>query len=159
MIGTTYVRFQDDVQIENLGQAQDEASRLSKLLFYWVNPLIDKGICGNLKRIDDLFDLPESLSITNNVERLQNAINQTFSLFRSLHRAFGIEFYTIGFLSFFADTLTFAGPLLLAGLLTNGSDDQTGTDIRAYSYAFALFGTAFLGKYENFLSFYIQNKS
>lgn len=145
MIGTTYFRFQDDLQIEALGQAQDEAPILSKLLFYWVNPLIEKGLSGNLRRIDDLFDLPECLSLNNIIEKLQNALAQSISLLRALHRVFGIEFYLIGLLRFAADMLSFGGPLLLAALLNSKSGENNGTDMKAYAYAFGLFATTLLG--------------
>lgn len=146
MIGTTYFRFQDDIQIEALGQAQDEAPILSKLLFYWVNPLIEKGLSGNLRRIDDLFDLPECLSLNNIIEKLQNASVQSISLLRALHRVFGIEFYMIGLLRFAADMLSFGGPLLLAALLNSeNSDNHNGTDMKAYAYALGLFATTLLG--------------
>lgn len=146
LLGTHYVRFHDDIQMEALGQAQDDAPCLSKLLFYWVNPLIDKGLSGNLKSIDDLFDLPESLSISNTAERLQNAITQVISLFRALHRVFGLEFYSIGLLRFLADMLSFTGPILLNGLLSHKSSDQTETDLRSYAFAFGLFATTLIGK-------------
>lgn len=129
-----------------LGQAQDEAPCLSRLLFYWVNPLIDKGLMGQLRRLDDLFDLPESLNIHNNIEYVQNALEQTRSLLRTLHSVFGFEFYAIGILRFVGDMSGFAGPLLLAALLNHKNDDQTGTDLKAYGYALGLFGVSLIGK-------------
>lgn len=146
MIGTAYVRFQDDIQIEALGEAQDEAPILSKLLFHWVNPLIEKGLSRNLRRIDDLFDLPECLLLNNIIEKLQNALMQSLSLLRALHRVFGIEFYMIGLLRFTADMLSFGGPLLLAGLLSSQDSDDNGTDLKPYAYAFGLFATTLLGE-------------
>lgn len=131
--------------METLGPAQDDAPFLSKLLFYWVNPLIEKGLSGNLKSIDDLFDLPDSLSIANTAERLQNAIAQTISLFRALHRVFGLEFYAIGLLRFFADMLSFTGPLLLNSLLSHKVNDPTASDLQSYAYAFGLFATTVIG--------------
>lgn len=107
--------------------------------------MIEKGLNGNLKRIDDLFDLPESLSINSTVESLLNALSRSLSLFRALHRTFGIEFYSIGLLRFASDTLGFAGPLLLAGLLSSESNDKNGTDTKAYLYALGLFAIAFFG--------------
>lgn len=129
-----------------MGQAQDEAPCLSKLLFYWVTPLIEKGLSGNLKTIDDLFDLPESLSINNTAERLQNAITSTAKLFRALHRVFGFEFYAIGLLRFSADMLSFTGPLLLNSLLSRKSQDRSETDLMSYAYAFGLFATTLIGR-------------
>lgn len=131
--------------METLGPAQDDAPFLSKLLFYWVNPLIEKGLSGNLKSIDDLFDLPDSLSIANTAERLQNAIAQTISLFRALHRVFGLEFYAIGLLRFYADMLSFTGPLLLNSLLSHKVNDPTASDLQSYAYAFGLFATTVIG--------------
>lgn len=103
---------------------------------------------GNLKTVDDLFDLPESLSINNTAERLQNAITLTASLFRALHRAFGFEFYAIGLLRFSADMLSFAGPLLLNRLLSqNNTNDQSETNWISYGYAFGLFATTLISAY------------
>lgn len=144
MLGNTYIRFQDDVHLMALGNAQDEAPWLSRLLFYWVNPLIDKGLMGKLQKVDDLFDLPESLSITNITEHFQNSLEGTKSLFRALHRNFGLEFYAIGILRFVADTSGFAGPILLAGLLNERATDNKGTDLKPYLYALGLFGTTLL---------------
>lgn len=112
-----------------------------------MNPLIEKGINGHLKRIDDLFDLPESLSINNTAERLQNAITQSLNLFRALHRVFGFEFYAIGLLRFSADMLSFTGPILLNRLLSDDDKDQpkSESDLKAYAYAFGLFATTLLG--------------
>lgn len=129
-----------------LGHAQDEASWLSQMLFYWVNPLIDKGVAGHLRKIDDLFDLPQSLSVLVITESLQNAIDATKSLFRSLHRAFGYEFYLIGFMRFTSDMSNFAGPIILGYLLREQTTDNSGTDLQPYLYAMALFGSTLLSK-------------
>lgn len=110
--------------------------------------MIERGLSGNLKAIDDLFDLPESLSINNTAERLHNAITLTTSLFRALHRVFGLEFYAIGLLRFSADMLSFTGPLLLNSLLSKNKEDQSEIDWMSYAYAFGLFATTLMGKYE-----------
>lgn len=144
-IGTAYIRFHDDIQIEALGPAQDGSNCLSKLLFCWVNPLINKGLGEHLKKIDDLFELPESFSLNKTVEPIHNAIEQTFSLFRALHRVFGVEFYLVGLFRFVGDSFFFAGPLLLAGLLQKNEVDDTELDYRAYLFAFGLLATSLLG--------------
>lgn len=130
-----------------MGHAQDDEPFLSRLIFYWVNPLIEKGLIGHLRRVDDLFDLPESLSIHNTVERLQNALNRTRILLSALHRVLGFEFYAIGILRFISDMSGFAGPLLLSAFLNNESKDVNGTDLKAYGYAAGLFGVNLLGKF------------
>ena len=45
-----------------LGIAKEQAPLLSKLLFYWVHPLIKKGRLGKLKTTEDLFDVPVAIS-------------------------------------------------------------------------------------------------
>ena len=39
----------------------EDTNWLSRLLFYWVNPLMQKGVDGKLIGPDDLFDVPDSL--------------------------------------------------------------------------------------------------
>lgn len=129
-----------------LGHAQDEATYLSRLLFYWVNPLIEKGMSGNLRKIDDLFDLPDSLSLSKITERLQNAVDGSKSIFKALHRTYGFEFYSIGIIRFVGDMSGFAGPLLLGGLLREQTTNNSGTDMRPYFYAMGLFGSTLLSK-------------
>lgn len=68
--GNRYSRFRDDHDERALGHAQDEAVLLSRLTFYWVNALIKKGVAGYLRRIDDLFMLPENLHIKVRMFRL-----------------------------------------------------------------------------------------
>lgn len=162
LLGNAYVRFQDENDELALGQAQDEASLLSRLLFNWVSPLIKKGMAGYLGTIDDLFMLPECLNISNLSDRLRNAIDSSHSLLRALHRAHGFEFYSIGLLRFVADMAGFAGPLLLGGLLTldtasttDGSSDEE-FDGRPYLYALGLFGSTLLCEFNfNFVFFTI----
>lgn len=142
-----YVYFNADFNETILGHAQDEANSFSKLLFIWVNPLISKGVAGHLKKIEDLFDLPECLSVTRISERLQQAISSSSSLFWALHKAFGREFYLIGLYRFIADTAGFAGPLLLGGLLKESTTENAGTDVRPYFYALGLLAASLICTY------------
>lgn len=53
---------------------------ISKLLFHWVTPLMEKGVKGLLNNSDDLFDLPDQIS-TNTIshkidQRLHNMVNE-----------------------------------------------------------------------------------
>lgn len=114
-----------------------------------MNPLITKGVAGGLKKIEDLFDLPDSLNISRISERLQICISQTKTLFWALHKGFGREFYLIGVLRFIADIAGFAGPLLLGGLLQNRNEnDNTEPDWSPYLYALGLCATTWLCKNE-----------
>ncbi|XP_055853767.1 ATP-binding cassette sub-family C member 10 [Episyrphus balteatus] len=144
LLTNRYVYFHFNLNELLLGHAQDEASCLSKFFFYWVEPLITKGVAGNLKRIEDLFDLPDCLNISRISEKLHMQISRTKSTFWALHKTFGREFYLIGILRFIADTSGFAGPLLLGGLLSQAGTDLTGTDSEPYWYALGLFGSTLL---------------
>lgn len=133
-----------------LGYADDNANILSRIVFHWVNPLIEKGISGGLKKVDDLFDLPESLNIAGLAEAFHQSVNSRKSLFRALHKSFGREFYSIGLLRLTADMSGFAGPVLLGGLLrssdnANENGDQNNS-YKPYLYALGLFGSTLLGE-------------
>lgn len=132
-----------DEEAYTLGAAYDDFNLLSKLIFHWVNPLIEKGVLGRLRKNDDLFDLPECLNIKKLFENLQKSLSTTRSLLKALHRSFGIEFYAIGILRLFSDLSNYAGPLLLGGLLRSGAVDQDPSQ-QAYYYAFGLFSTTLI---------------
>lgn len=147
-----YSRFRDDHDELALGHAQDDAGRVSRLFFIWVNPLIKKGVAGYLQRIDDLFMLPACLDVSRLSDAMRNALVTSGRLFGALHRAHGCEFYAIGVLRLMADMAGFAGPLLLGGLLSHAvpNDDENvspaSIDGRAYLYALGLFGTTLIGE-------------
>ncbi|XP_068143958.1 ATP-binding cassette sub-family C member 10 [Drosophila tropicalis] len=138
LLSNRYTYFQFDFNEAHLGHAQDEANWLSRFLFHWVNPLISKGVAGKLKKIEDLFDLPDVLNVTRLSERLHSALNHSNSLWRALHRCFGLEFYVIGILRLIADLSGFAGPLLLGGLLRQQGEEANAHG-KAYYYALGLF--------------------
>ncbi|XP_055546475.1 ATP-binding cassette sub-family C member 10 [Wyeomyia smithii] len=150
LLSNTYTRFLEDIDESALGSIQDDANCLSKLIFYWVTPLITKGVAGKLRKNDDLFDLPECLNINQIAGKLQRHLDTVQSLFKSLHKSFGWEFYLIGILRLLADLSGFAGPILLGGLLrsenhTNGTvghitdcENCNTTDMRPYFYALGL---------------------
>ncbi|KFM64288.1 hypothetical protein X975_13181, partial [Stegodyphus mimosarum] len=55
-----YYGFHEETDPQALGTAEESNNLLSKLLFLWVHPLINKGYKENLQNIDDLYDLPET---------------------------------------------------------------------------------------------------
>uniref|UniRef100_A0A7G3AAP6 ABC-type xenobiotic transporter n=1 Tax=Lutzomyia longipalpis TaxID=7200 RepID=A0A7G3AAP6_LUTLO len=142
LLSTRYVRFQQNLEESSLGPAQDGVTCISRILFYWVNDLIDKGVQGALRKVEDLFDLPECLSIVTITEKFQKSIDQTKTLFWALHKSFGREFYTIGLLRFLGDISGFAGPLLLGGLI--GKENSDSSETSPFLYAFGLFGSAII---------------
>lgn len=58
----------------------EDTTIISKLLFCWVTPLMEKGVKGPLNHSDDLFDLPDQIS-TNTIshkidQRLHNMVTR-----------------------------------------------------------------------------------
>lgn len=142
LLSHRYTYFHFELNEALLGHAQDEANWSSRFIFHWVNPLISKGVAGKLRRIEDLFDLPDALNVTRLSERLHMALSQSHKLLRALHKCFGFEFYSIGLLRLVADISSFAGPLLLGGMLRESGRETMGN--RAYYYALGLFGSTLL---------------
>ncbi len=115
-----------------LGVAKDESNVISKLVFYWVNPLIKKGRMGRLQSPSDVFELPGVMDTSRISQKFQatkdgldnSAREGKLMVLRILAKCFGIQFLAIGILKFIADCAGFASPLLLNLLLTfmeNGS--------------------------------------
>lgn len=72
LLNNAYVRFSEEGDPNYLGVALEEANWFSKALFYWVNPLMEKGVYGRLRNSDDLYDLPINLNshlIGNKLEK------------------------------------------------------------------------------------------
>lgn len=106
--------------------------------------MINKGVAGYLRRIDDLFVLPECLRIQKLADRMNSILTESSSLFKALHRLHGIEFYSIGCLRLISDMSGFAGPLLLGGLLSHSVTADVTADVfdgKPYLYALGLFGS------------------
>lgn len=140
--------FDHDEEAYTLGTAYEGSNFLSRLFFSWVNPLIEKGVRGKLRKNDDLFDLPENLNVRKVYDNLKNSLDAARTLFRALHKSFGLEFYSIGLLQLMSSLLSFIGPLLLGGLLQTGADidpqSEDNPSKLAYYYAGALFASTVL---------------
>lgn len=147
LLGNEYVRFQQHPDDMALGPAQSRASFLSRLYFSWVNPLINTAVNRQLKSINDLFALPESMSFSRITERFQQNIDRSRTLFHALHKSFGKEFYLIGLLRLISDSSGFVAPLLLGGLLRSEFDSTTRFKSDALLYAGGLFLAAILASY------------
>jgi ATP-binding cassette subfamily C (CFTR/MRP) protein 10 len=141
LINSSYYRLgvDDNEDLYILGAASDGHNFINRMIFYWVNPLIKKGFMGKLRKNDDLFDLPECLNIKLIAEKFQRDINSFRTLFKALHRSFGLEFYLIGILRLLSDVSNFFGPLLLGELLKAGMEEN---NKNSYYFAIGLFVTS-----------------
>lgn len=74
MGSNAFDRFLEEQDPTYLGIAMEQSNWLSKLIFYWVNPLMSKGVQRKLLNTDDLFDLPVPLSCTSVGLKLDKAL-------------------------------------------------------------------------------------
>lgn len=172
--GNAFSRFSEEQDPNYLGVGMEDIPWLSKVLFYWVNPLMKKGAEGKLLHPDDLFDLPDNLNSTTLSRKLDDALigkqsngnvhehssnsnssslpdvsfmqaEQTnVSLIRALHNCFWFQFYGIGLLKLTADCAGFAGPMLLYKLVSFIEDKAQDVNL-GYAYAAGLCLTTLLG--------------
>ncbi|KAK6642139.1 hypothetical protein RUM44_013862 [Polyplax serrata] len=168
---SVYHGFMEDVDPGYLGVAMENESFTSKLIFYWVYPLMKKGCDKKLETCDDLFDLPNSMNTSFLCRKLHSALGSTptmeketrsygatdvailpkpekVTLFKALHMCFGIEFYAIGLLKLSSDLLAFGGPILLNKLVNFIEDKNQKMEV-GYLCAFGLFATTFFGALTN----------
>ncbi|XP_071865552.1 ATP-binding cassette sub-family C member 10 [Bombus fervidus] len=170
---SSYVRFPEGQDPIYLGTAMEDATASSKLIFHWVNPLMEKGVHGLLNHSDDLFDLPEYIStntinqkidkhlqnmpndITSQVENFESilethvqTVTNKMTLFNLLHKCFGWEFYSVGILKFVTDSTSFMGPLILNKLI-GFIEDKNEPLLYGYLYASLIFISALIGAFCN----------
>jgi len=155
--GSQYGGFREDNDPYYLGVAKDSSkvNFLNKLFFVWVNPLVVKGEKGNLTTTDDLFDLPEDLTIheieikfKSKWEEEEKINSGQIRLWRILYHCFGKQFFAIGILKLIGDVAGFAGPILLNLVVKFVEDDKA--DVKnGYLYAFLLALAAFVAAMAN----------
>ncbi|CAD6234353.1 GSCOCT00001844001.2-RA-CDS [Cotesia congregata] len=169
---SSYVHFPSDQDPNYLGTAMENETYFSKLLFYWVTPLMEKGVRGSLKHADDLYDLPESVTTASIVYSIDKNIRKTprlkrniyvdieqdetgeqvesssnnISLLKLLHQCFGWQFYAVGILKFVADCSGFIAPILL-NKLVGFIEDKSEPLYYGYLYASAMFLSSVIGAF------------
>jgi len=150
--GHSYSQFQEDMDPFYLGVAQEGSSFLSRMFFHWVTPLMNKGVEARLTGTEELFDLPAELSTRTVSRQFEQALNfyppaeRKNSLLRSLHKCFGLQFYSIGILKLLADVAGFASPMLLSGLVTFIEDKEENIQL-GLMYAGGLFLATAIGDF------------
>ncbi|XP_011176315.1 multidrug resistance-associated protein 7 [Solenopsis invicta] len=171
---SSYVQFPEEQDPSYLGIAMEDTTVISKLLFHWVTPLMEKGVKGLLNHSDDLFDLPDQIS-TNTIshkidQRLHNMsktvnngiesnsevplhsnvkiVTKKMTLLHLLHQCFGWEFYAVGILKFVADCSSFMGPILLNKLI-GFIEDKNEPISHGYLYASLIIISAIIGAFCN----------
>lgn len=57
----------------------EDVTIISKLLFHWVTPLMEKGVKRLLNHSDDLFDLPDQISTNSINYKIDQHLNNMVS--------------------------------------------------------------------------------
>ncbi|XP_067010232.2 ATP-binding cassette sub-family C member 10 [Anabrus simplex] len=70
----SYSRFREERDPLYLGMAMEGVSFTSKLFFFWVSPLMEKGMKRKLEQPDDLYDLPINLTPPYLCNQLEQAM-------------------------------------------------------------------------------------
>ncbi|NWS95557.1 MRP7 protein, partial [Mionectes macconnelli] len=122
--------------------AEDGESWLSRFFHIWMNPLLKRGYQGKLNQPQDVYVLPRQLQAARVCDRSHHA-QKAVQLFSVLHAAFGLRFYSLGFLKLAGDLLGFSGPLLL-NLLVNFMESRQEPLSHGVLYALGLFAGSFL---------------
>ncbi|NWU90204.1 MRP7 protein, partial [Upupa epops] len=123
--------------------AEDGESWLSRFFYVWMNPLMKRGYQWKLNQPQDVCLLPRQLQaarICNHSHRAHESVR----LLSVLHAAFGLRFYSLGFLKLAGSLLGFSGPLLL-NLLVNFMESRQEPLSHGVLYALGLFASSFLG--------------
>ncbi|KAI4498656.1 hypothetical protein M0802_006362 [Mischocyttarus mexicanus] len=173
---SSYVHFPGEQDTIYLGSVMEGATLGSKLLFYWVTPLMEKGVQGLLIHTDVLFDLPENLTtsaitqkinkhskvpvqtLTNGTEDIianerilqqdTTVVQNKLTLLSLLHKCFGWQFYAVGILKFIADCSSFMGPILLSRLISF-IEDKNEPISYGYLYASLIIISSLIGAFCN----------
>uniref|UniRef100_A0A672GC19 ATP-binding cassette, sub-family C (CFTR/MRP), member 10 n=1 Tax=Salarias fasciatus TaxID=181472 RepID=A0A672GC19_SALFA len=96
--------------------AEDGSGCASRLFYLWLSPLLRRGRRGELDRPDQVYHLPRKLR-TAAVGGATEPDGEV-GLLRVLHTAFGRRYYVLGALKATVNLSSFAGPLLLNGLVS-----------------------------------------
>ncbi|KAF6033651.1 ABCC10 [Bugula neritina] len=129
----------------------EDGNILSRLFFWWVQPLMKRGKLGFIQTADDVFLLPKSLDTQKVASKFYSNLCQAQqdhqvngkplnTLMAALHRTFGLEYYALGVMKLLADGLGFAGPLLLNALISY-MENPSEVVWHGYMYAAGLFAS------------------
>eukprot|EP00058_Branchiostoma_floridae_P007841 XP_002593329.1 hypothetical protein BRAFLDRAFT_119583 [Branchiostoma floridae] len=131
----------------------EKAGPLSKLFFWWLNPLFKTGYKRTLQE-DDMYNImyeDSSQKQADDLERewkkeLDNAKespNRPPSLKRALFRLFGARYLLLGLCALFVESVKIVQPIVLTWLLGYFAPESTVTTTQAYMYALIISVCAF----------------
>lgn len=116
---------------------------ISKLFFWWLNPLFKTGYKRRLE-VDDMYNVCEQDSSDNLGDRLEREWKKEMqkkeaggnpSLLKCLIRMFGVKYCLLGMIVFIEEGTKIAQPLLLGQLIRYFTPNSTMCSTEAYMYA------------------------
>ncbi|XP_062612836.1 ATP-binding cassette sub-family C member 4-like isoform X2 [Saccostrea cucullata] len=123
------------------------ANPLSKLLFWWMNPIFRKGYTRRLE-VDDMFnvtnedsseDLGKKLEREWNIELAKSKkLDKSPSLSKCIVRIFGVQYALLGIIVFIEEATKVVQPLLLGQLIRYFTPNSTISQMDAYLYAMGM---------------------
>ncbi|XP_022343366.2 ATP-binding cassette sub-family C member 4-like isoform X1 [Crassostrea virginica] len=129
------------------------ANPLSKLLFWWMNPIFSTGYKRRLE-VDDMYNVTQedaSEELGMKLEREWNKEidrkkkeNKSPSLFRCIFRIFGVQYALLGIIVFIEEITKVVQPLLLGQLIRYFTPQPNITQGEAYLYAAGMSLTAII---------------
>ncbi len=118
-----YARLGEENEL-SLGVAKEYDPWISRLVLFWVNPLITKARRDLIDGPSDVYELPTWLKTETNSHKFESAkerrrsLDSKVPLIRVLWSVFRKQFVAVGLLKLLADLSGFAGPLLLNRLVS-----------------------------------------
>ncbi|XP_074657445.1 ATP-binding cassette subfamily C member 4-like [Tubulanus polymorphus] len=122
----------------------EKANWLSKLIFWWINPIFRIGFKRRLEQ-DDLYNITDVNSAVYNADLLERQWRQEMakikegkspSFIRAIIRAYGPSYMVFGIFVFIIEAVKIIQPLLIIGLIGYFSGNVTET--QAYLYAMGI---------------------
>ncbi|XP_060582248.1 ATP-binding cassette sub-family C member 4-like isoform X3 [Ruditapes philippinarum] len=120
------------------------ANPISKIFFWWMNPLFKKGY-GRQLEIDDMYNVTVEDQSDKLGERLEKEWKKEVdkckdgkrkpSLFQALFKIFGLEYILLGFVLFLEEATKVIQPLLLGGLIRYFTPGSGVSKTESYLYA------------------------
>ncbi|KAM5164109.1 ATP-binding cassette sub-family C member 10 isoform 2-T2 [Mantella aurantiaca] len=124
---------------------EDGESLLSRLFYFWMEPLMQRGARGGLKQPQDVPFLPYGLRTSRVRQKfLSKSPPGTLRLLSVLHANFGRFYYSLGIIKLCSTILAFMGPVLL-NLLVNFMETREEPLSWGVIYTAGLFCSGFLG--------------
>lgn len=105
---------------------EETANFLSRIFFWWINPLINIGNQRFLQE-KDLYDIIASEKIDYNLQKFNKISSYSNTLFRIFFSLYKKEFFLALFFNFISSLLQFAGPLCLNQILQFLQENDTST--------------------------------